>query len=448
MRALALALLCASLARCEAQRFTLVIERAPAGKVFVNGTAPGPTLRALPGTRVSVLVVNALPPGSVTTVHWHGISQTGTPQFDGVLGVTQAPIAAGESFLYEFMPQSSGVYWYHGHHGGQRVDGLFGALLVQPKNKQHEDVWIASELFPRPFSIEKGLGSGSAPELRVFGAGGGSEPVPQALLINGARAPLNARGPVVLINAAEMAVVEVSGSLVVHELDAVATRLFSTGRLMLPPGSRAVVGGAGGVTVRIAAGMYPSGAHAPNFTWSGRLGAPSKAPRLSPAWAADENCMAARPLQPAAAPAAARTTLRWAIDPGGGSVNGAAYVQNASAAPVLAGLSSMPYNANGSGAVPFVVRRGEAVDVLVQNRDGGDHAFHLHGYRLWLVASSDAPGAEKRLAPHYALRDVAIVRAGGWLRARFVASNAGAWVAHCHMEIHFRSGLASLIVVH
>lgn len=35
-----------------------------------------------------------------TSIHWHGIRQWNTMQMDGVNGVTQCPIAPGDSFNY------------------------------------------------------------------------------------------------------------------------------------------------------------------------------------------------------------------------------------------------------------------------------------------------------------------------------------------------------------
>ena len=43
-----------------------------------------------------------------TTVHWHGIRQYGTPESDGVPGVTQCPIAPGESMTYSWQATQYG----------------------------------------------------------------------------------------------------------------------------------------------------------------------------------------------------------------------------------------------------------------------------------------------------------------------------------------------------
>ncbi|KAF5366692.1 hypothetical protein D9757_013580 [Collybiopsis confluens] len=45
--------------------------------------------------------------------------------------VTQCPIAAGHSFLYDFnVPDQAGTFWYHSHLSSQYCDGLRGAFVV------------------------------------------------------------------------------------------------------------------------------------------------------------------------------------------------------------------------------------------------------------------------------------------------------------------------------
>ena len=89
-------------------------------------SAPGPLLRARAGDLLRVRVDNDLPVS--TSVHWHGIALRN--DMDGVPGVTQAPIEAGDRFTYEFTAPDPGTYFYHPHSGVQLDRGLFGVLLV------------------------------------------------------------------------------------------------------------------------------------------------------------------------------------------------------------------------------------------------------------------------------------------------------------------------------
>lgn len=63
--------------------------------------------------------------------HWHGIFQEGSNWADGVSFVTQCPITANNSFLYDFkVPDQAGTFWYHSHLSVQYCDGLRGPFVV------------------------------------------------------------------------------------------------------------------------------------------------------------------------------------------------------------------------------------------------------------------------------------------------------------------------------
>lgn len=103
----------------------------PTKATLVNGVLPGTELRYREGDMLRVLVNNRL--AVPTSVHWHGML---VPNYmDGVPGVTQLPIAAGASVLYEYPIRQSGTYWYHSHYGFQEQTGLSGALIVDATNE-------------------------------------------------------------------------------------------------------------------------------------------------------------------------------------------------------------------------------------------------------------------------------------------------------------------------
>ncbi|MBD4678244.1 multicopper oxidase domain-containing protein, partial [Xanthomonas citri pv. citri] len=74
-----------------------------------NDGLNGPLLRAQTGDLLKVSVANDLPED--TSVHWHGLALRNDA--DGVQGVTQDPIAAGETYTYDFRLSHPGTYWYH-----------------------------------------------------------------------------------------------------------------------------------------------------------------------------------------------------------------------------------------------------------------------------------------------------------------------------------------------
>ncbi|KAF9763604.1 hypothetical protein IL306_003049, partial [Fusarium sp. DS 682] len=67
-------------------------------KLF-NGQYPGPWLEACWGDTLNITVINSMKQNG-TSIHWHGIRQNQTMDMDGVNGITQCPIAPGESFNY------------------------------------------------------------------------------------------------------------------------------------------------------------------------------------------------------------------------------------------------------------------------------------------------------------------------------------------------------------
>ncbi|MCK6551281.1 copper oxidase [Myxococcota bacterium] len=97
-----------------------------------NGSTPGPTIEAVEGDRVRILVTNELPAG--TAVHWHGLHVPNG--MDGVGGLTQPEIAPGQTFAYEFTLRQHGTFMYHPHvdETVQLALGMMGFFVVHPKS--------------------------------------------------------------------------------------------------------------------------------------------------------------------------------------------------------------------------------------------------------------------------------------------------------------------------
>lgn len=83
-----------------------------------------------------MIVTNRLP--DPTTIHWHGLTLPNG--MDEAADVTQAPIAPGASFTYEFTIAQAGSYFYHSHTAPDRQQGLglYGALIVDPKGPTNQ----------------------------------------------------------------------------------------------------------------------------------------------------------------------------------------------------------------------------------------------------------------------------------------------------------------------
>lgn len=100
----------------------------------VNGGIPGPTLEFTEGEYAVIHVKNNM--DVETSIHWHGML---LPNFyDGVPYLTTPPIKPGTTFKYEFEIKQNGTYWYHSHTMLQEQSGVFGSLLIHPKEKELE----------------------------------------------------------------------------------------------------------------------------------------------------------------------------------------------------------------------------------------------------------------------------------------------------------------------
>jgi len=103
-----------------------------------NGRTPGPTIEAVEGDRVRILVKNELPES--TAVHWHSLLLPNG--MDGVAGLTQPAIEPGQTFKYEFTLRNHGTFMYHSH-GDEMVQmglGAQGFFIVHPKSREETPV--------------------------------------------------------------------------------------------------------------------------------------------------------------------------------------------------------------------------------------------------------------------------------------------------------------------
>lgn len=117
--------------------FDLVIEETsvnftgtPRIATTINGSLPAPILRWREGDTITIRVTNRM--SVPTSIHWHGIILP--YEMDGVPGISFKGIAPGETFTYRFKVKQSGTYWYHSHSGFQEQTGMYGAIIIEPRN--------------------------------------------------------------------------------------------------------------------------------------------------------------------------------------------------------------------------------------------------------------------------------------------------------------------------
>jgi FtsP/CotA-like multicopper oxidase with cupredoxin domain len=139
---------------------TKPIELAPKRIVSVttyNGQFPGPLLRLKEGQRVTIDIHNRT--DRPEQLHWHG--QFLSPDVDGAAEEGTPFIAPQESRRISFVPQPSGLRFYHTHvRAGEdlsagQYSGLVGPVYIEPKNepgKYDREVFLTLKEFEPTFS--------------------------------------------------------------------------------------------------------------------------------------------------------------------------------------------------------------------------------------------------------------------------------------------------------
>ena len=95
-----------------------------------NGRVNSTTIEAVEGERIRIYVTNRLP--VLTSIHWHGLYLPNG--MDGVGGLTQPYVKAGETARYEWTLRQHGTFMFHSHHDEmtQMGMGLIGMFVVVP----------------------------------------------------------------------------------------------------------------------------------------------------------------------------------------------------------------------------------------------------------------------------------------------------------------------------
>ena len=147
-----------------------------------NGSVPGPTIEAIQGDRIRIILKNELP--EPTSIHWHGIELPNDQ--DGAAGHTEPPLMPGQTRAYEFTLYQTGTFLYHSGFNMMKQDhyGLTGFLVIHPKAYEqkidkdfaimlHEWAVLPGNEFPDLITMDfnwatfNGLASPSVPRMTV-----------------------------------------------------------------------------------------------------------------------------------------------------------------------------------------------------------------------------------------------------------------------------------------
>ncbi|MFE6970457.1 multicopper oxidase family protein [Isoptericola sp. NPDC057653] len=380
----------------------------------VNGTTPGPTVRAVQGDLVEVRFVNAgVPDGA--TLHWHGVDVPGAA--DGVAGVTQDAVPVGGSFTYRFVAEDAGTYWYHSHQVSheQVRKGLLGALVVEPAPGARPaggpavarllddavDVPVVVHQYGSRRTVQ-----GTVGDLPVELAPGRAARVRVVNTDNGTLS--------VWVSGAPFRLLAVDGTDV-HSPAEVTDQAVT-----VPAGGRAdllVVAPADGSAARVELGG-------------------SAALVLGP-----QGADAARTRRPATSldPLSYGTPAPLELDPGTADRSFDYVIGRAPG--FLDGKPGMHWTVNGHTYpdVPmFTVAEGDVVRMRIDNRSGEPHPMHLHGHHVVVLSRDGVPATG---SPWWV--DSLEVGDGEFYDVAFVADNPGIWMDHCHNLPHATEGLVA-----
>ncbi|EGG05845.1 multi-copper oxidase laccase-like protein [Melampsora larici-populina 98AG31] len=422
--------------RAQTRQFDFVIDERlgkPDGfekdMLVVNGQYPGPIIEVNQDDLVVIRVQNMAV--NTTSITWHGLFQVGTSYFDGVRGVSECGIPAGESMTYTFRPgEFSGTTYWHAGYNAQTSDGISGGFIVHPRTASNssydeEVVLHLSDLYHATSTdlLESYL-SPSGINGDII-----NEPVPDSGTINGIgqydHLPDVRRPPpsyyrltveakkkyrLRLINAGSFAPIRFSvdsHNLTVIEANGVeVVPITFTGGITLYPGQRYSVELTADQTSAKAFWMRATIVNdqfrynSPNSRFKilgivqyGDLRAElPKEGEPSPSSAVDLNLDQLRPLVPFDPPSPTRTYL---LDVGFnkaqdgsllGLINSTAWEPVHHTTSLSKNLGSNQIGASITDS-QFVIShdKAEVVELIIENFSGGNFPFTLHGHRPWVI---------------------------------------------------------------
>nr|AAR82933.1 multicopper oxidase [Auricularia auricula-judae] len=471
------------------------VRGAPAGvekdMVVVNNIWPGPTIEVNQHDRVVIRVMNRAQ--NATAIHWHGLYQRGTPFYDGTHGITQCGIPPGQDLVYNFtLGDFSGTTWWHSHYMTQYTDGVTGAFIVHPTNAT-----VSAPTYDTDSLIQVGdmYHTISDKLLAAFtspsGIDGtpGDEPVPDTGTINGmgqygvngsqvgtcyklTLAP-NATHRLRIINSGSFADVRFSVDghpLTVVETDGVEVAPYVVEAVQVSVAQRYSVL----LTTNNTAGVYWMRAvvqedmftyDQPGFNgnalgvlqYTGVDNSTMPDPGLvdnNPGTGKNLTLMDTALLRPASKQHPPKATLTYKItvsfqvtaDNGFFAFINSTSWTPLSGSPTLfshLGADTVGANTFDNSQLILTSPNSEVIDLIIDNLDDGDHPFHLHGYKFWIMGTGDGryQGQDVDDVVNPLLRDTHLIPSFTWTVLRFVANNPGAWAFHCHISWHMAIGL-------
>ena len=365
----------------------------------VNGTSPGPTVEALAGQLVEVVLRNVDVPDGVT-LHWHGMDVPNAE--DGVAGITQDAVPPGGTHVYRWRMPRAGTYWYHSHQVSheQVVGGLLGAVVVRDP---HRPTDLDTVALVHTYAGRRTI-AGRTGDTRFPLAPGRTARVRLVNTDNG--------GTTAWVTGAGYRVVAVDGT--------------DVNRPDVVRGQGVDVAAGGRVDLEVTT---------PTDGSAVRVDLPGAGLVIGP-----PDAVAPTAIRP---PTDRLDLLGYGAPRALGAVSGAPdrvfdYAIGRRFG-IVDGRPGLHWTVNGAlfPDVPmFMVRAGDVVRMRISNDSGEVHPMHLHGHHV-VVLSRDGVAATG--SPWVV--DSLTVANGHRYEVAFVADNPGIWADHCHNLLHAADGL-------
>jgi FtsP/CotA-like multicopper oxidase with cupredoxin domain len=410
-----------------------------------TGSVPAKEIRLTRGDRLRSTVTNGLP--QPTTVHWHGLAIPNP--MDGVPVLTQAPIASGAKFDYEFTPPDAGTYYLHSHFGTQMDRGMYGPLIIENPDdgKDYDDELVVV--------LDDWIdGTGTTPDLVLENLKKtGMKPMTMGGPMSSPTAPLGSDGgdvtyPYYLINGrttTDPRVVDYPAGqrIRLRVINAGADTAF---RVAVPGTELDVTHTDGFPVVTRRAGSVILGM-GERFDAIVTVG--SSAPLIAAPEGKDGH--AQLNLRVAGVPAnvdvdAFVKTLRTSevlntatLTPTPDVVLPQGDPDTVLALRLAGPLAGYTWPINGKLYDPpndgITVGAGKRVRLRFANDSMMFHPMHLHGHTFQVVRPG-GPGPRK---------DTVLVPPMTTVEVDFDTNNPGKWIVHCHNEYHLESGMATFV---
>jgi len=409
-----------------------------------GGVVPGATIRCRKGEPVHVRLINEL--NEPTSIHWHGLRIDNA--MDGVIGLTQDPVAPGESFDYVFTPPDAGSFWYHTHNRSweQLARGLYGRLIVagdDPANQFDRDLYLAIDDWRLD---DKGqIETASFGNLHDWAHEGR---LGNWLTVNGTSQPVfdlayGERVRLRLLNAANARTfrLQLKGAKAkIIALDGAPVAPFDLPEAPyeLASGQRADlaldVAAGEGERLELRHVSRREEIMCASFTVASGTARERPALRaLDGAGEYPEPDLAGANRQDLIMTGGAMGGLREAVADGKKlSIQELVQLKRVWALNGIAGDMDKPL---------LSVKRGTTVVITMKNDTAWSHAMHLHGHHFKAVERNGKPVADGYW------RDTEMVDPDQSVGLAFVADNPGKWFLHCHMLEHQAAGMRTWINV-